>query len=37
MRKQGMAVWDQLADHMYSKAWLDKIKKILADYRKAHG
>jgi TRAP-type transport system periplasmic protein len=37
MRKQGMAVWDQLADHMYSKAWLEKIKKILADYRKAHG
>src|SRR5262249_7350535 len=36
IRKQSMQVWDDLAGKMYSKEWLERVKKIVADYRKSH-
>jgi len=36
IRKSSLAVWDDLSGKMYSKEWLDKIKRLLADYRKSH-
>jgi len=36
MRASSVAIWDDLAGKMYSKEWLEKIKRLLADYRKKH-
>jgi TRAP-type C4-dicarboxylate transport system substrate-binding protein len=36
LHQAGLGVWQELTGKMYSKEWLDRIEKILADYRKSH-
>src|SRR5262249_7118304 len=36
MHTAGLGVWDDMVDKLYSKTWLERIKTLLAEYRKAH-
>jgi hypothetical protein len=36
LEKNAHAVWEELAGKMYTREWLERVKKIVEEYRKSH-